>query len=145
MIDVVVDASVASKWFLTESDSALAEHLLAADVRLHAPDLLRVEVANTFWKHMIKGSIDRTLWEFARPRLERSIEHWHASSLFLQDALAMACDSAHPIYDFIYLALAQHLGARLVTADRRFLGKAPTGRVIALEDWRPQREFESAP
>ncbi|CAN5396007.1 type II toxin-antitoxin system VapC family toxin [soil metagenome] len=137
MTIVVVDASVVVKWFLPEADSKNAERLLASDKELHAPDLLRLEVANAFWKHVLQKTIDRTLWELARPKLERSIGQWHESGPLLTEAGRLACDAAHPIYDFVYLALAQRLGAPFVTADRRFLAKAPMSEVIALENWKP--------
>ena len=61
MKGVVVDASVAVKWYLTEvgSDSAFA--LLADAKSLHAPQLLEIEVANAFLKNVIKGLADATL------------------------------------------------------------------------------------
>ena len=36
-------------------------------------------------------------------------------------ALRLAVDLEHPIYDCIYLALAEQVGDELLTADRRFL------------------------
>ena len=43
---LVVDASVAVKWFLPEIDSDQALALLASDAVFHAPELLRLEIAN---------------------------------------------------------------------------------------------------
>lgn len=136
-MNLVVDASVAAKWFLSEPETQNAERILACGMVLHAPDLLRIEVANAFWKHILRGVVDQVDWEFALPKLERSIGQWHESSGLLTPALKLACEAAHPIYDFVYLALARRLGAPLVTADRRFLSKTPPGEVIALHDWNP--------
>lgn len=137
MTIVVVDASVAAKWFLPEDDSDIAERLLAAAGEIHAPDLMRIEVANTFWKHILGKNVTLADWEFARPRLERCVSRWHASGPLIAEATRMACAAEHPIYDFVYLVLAQRLGAPFVTADRRFLSLAPGGPVVALQNWCP--------
>ncbi len=54
-------------------------------------------------------------------------------------ALEIAIEIAHPIYDCVYLALAQRLGRTLVTADRRFLrslaGSDHAGRAMSLDDF----------
>jgi predicted nucleic acid-binding protein len=50
IIDVVVDASVAVKWFVPEIRSDKAIRLLDADFRRHIPVLLHTEVAQTIWK-----------------------------------------------------------------------------------------------
>lgn len=47
--------------------------------------------------------------------------------------LSLALD--HPIYDCLYLALAEKLDAPLISADQRLLALAPKGAAIALKDW----------
>jgi len=42
---IVVDASVAVKWFFPEAGTAEAQQVLASGDRLAAPALIRVEVA----------------------------------------------------------------------------------------------------
>lgn len=123
MSALVVDASVAVKWYLPEEDSETALALLGSAAALHAPGLLRLEVANAFWKHARAGQIDQGLWALARPRLERSIGQWHDSASLLDEAFAMAGAMGHPVYDCLYLALARHLGAKRVSADRRLIAK----------------------
>lgn len=100
-------------------------------------DLLRVELANAFWRHVQHGRIDRTLWDAARPKLERINGQWHENGPLLAEAFRLACEAAHPVYDFVYVALAQRLGVTLVTADRRLLSKAAGEKLVALEDWTP--------
>lgn len=121
MSTLVVDASVAVKWYLPADDSEAALRLLSDEAALHAPDLLRTEVANAFWKHILRGDIDRSVWSFARLRLERSIRQWHESRFYLEEAFSMACEMSHPVYDCIYMAIARQLGGKLVTADQRLV------------------------
>ena len=46
MSDFIVDASVAVKWFVAETDSLVADELSASNHRLFAPRLIMTEVAN---------------------------------------------------------------------------------------------------
>ena len=50
MSRVVVDASVAVKWFLPEIHSGAALRYLDDDCERLAPDLLYVEFGNVIWK-----------------------------------------------------------------------------------------------
>ena len=50
MMKVVVDASVAAKWFLPEIHSDAAARLLDPAIALYAPDLIVPEFGNILWK-----------------------------------------------------------------------------------------------
>lgn len=47
---VIIDASVALKWFIEESESHVARRILDCDKPLAAPDLVIAEVCNAAWK-----------------------------------------------------------------------------------------------
>jgi predicted nucleic acid-binding protein len=53
---LVVDASVAVKWILAESDSELAQEIVQSP--LLAPDLLLIECGNAIWRHVQLGEVD---------------------------------------------------------------------------------------
>lgn len=136
---VVVDASVAIKWFVTEADSHEAERLLAPHVELHAPLLLMTEFANALWKNVRKGLIDLAHAQGAMTGIRRTIAHWHATEGMLEDALEWSIRVGHPVYDILYVALAQRNGLRCVTADWRFVRKLESTehaeRVVHLSEW----------
>ncbi len=138
---LVVDASVALKWFVLEADSEAAERLLENAAPLHAPTLLMSEFANGLWKNRKRDLIDAEQAQRALATLPRSINVWRPTDRYLGEALGMAMALDHPIYDMVYLAMARESGARVVTADQRFLrrvsGTAHESQVIALADWRP--------
>ena len=136
---MVVDASVAVKWFLPETGSDLALSLLASDAVFHAPELLRLEIANALWKNVLKKIVAREVFAMAAREIERVIGHWHDPAPFVEAAFGHACDHSHPIYDFIYLELARSLGTQLVTADIRLLRVAPKGLAVALADWKQEK------
>ncbi|MGA0598713.1 type II toxin-antitoxin system VapC family toxin [Enterovirga sp. CN4-39] len=118
---LVVDASVAVKWFVSEADSDAAERLLGSTGTFHAPELLKSELTNALWKNITKGMISEEQATSALAGIERSITKWHPVDPLLPQALAWAVEHAHPIYDFCYLALARSLGVTMVTADKRLL------------------------
>jgi predicted nucleic acid-binding protein len=116
---LVVDASVAVKWVLAESDSELAQQIVHAS--LLAPDLLLIECGNAIWWHAQLGEVDPAevpqLWAVLRAMPVEIV----ASPELVEPALDLAVALNHPIYDCLYLALALDRGARVVSTDRRFL------------------------
>lgn len=114
---LVVDASVAVKWFAREVLTDRARELLSSPDELLAPDWLMVEAASTFWKK-IKQS------EMLEVHAERHIEDLplffsrkYSTRELLPEAFRLAVRLKHSVYDCIYVALAQREGAALVTAD----------------------------
>ena len=55
MSDFIVDASVAVKWLVAETDSMVADELSAGNHRLFAPRLILTEVANVLARKAIAG------------------------------------------------------------------------------------------
>ncbi|MDI9430809.1 MAG: type II toxin-antitoxin system VapC family toxin [Planctomycetota bacterium] len=118
MKTVVVDASVAAKWFLPEPEAAAAVRLLDGRRRLVAPDLICTEVGNIFWKLCTRKLL-------AADEAAEMLDHFlsmplgiHDSALLLPAALEIAVATCRTVYDSLYLALAVELGATVVTADR---------------------------
>ena len=138
---LVVDASVALKWFVLEDDSDVAERLLESAAPLHAPTLLLAEITNGLWKNQKRNLIDTEQAQRALSVLPQSINVWRLTERYLADALEIAIELDHPIYDMIYLALARESGGQVVTADKRFLRRVAStpyaAFVVAISDWRP--------
>ncbi len=118
---IVVDASVAAKWLLPESDSGIAVRLLDPSYELCAPRLLASEVANVLWRNALSGSLDR----YEAGRLANEVTsmslNWAEDEATSVDAVRIAIELGHPAYDCMYLALALRIGTEVVTADKRFI------------------------
>jgi predicted nucleic acid-binding protein len=120
MMELVVDASVALKWYVPEIGSLTAGRLLSLPARLIAPDLIVPEIGNILWKLLRRADIT--------PEQSLTIlETFETTSLtllpsvdLLRPALEMAVALDHGVYDCIYLALAKSRDCVMVTADRRF-------------------------
>ena len=123
-MNLTVDASIVVKWFVTEPLCEEARLLLTPRVRLHAPEFLLAEFANTIWKKGRRGEIPdpRPYFdEFAG--LHETIVLRPGSAL-IGRAAEIAVEIDHPVYDCLYLACAEATESAVVTADRRLADKA---------------------
>ncbi len=132
---IVVDASVAMKWVIPEVLSDQAGSLRGRADRLLAPDLLLPEAANALWKKLIRQEITTREAAQAMNLLMASGLDLRPSGPLLGRALGLARRLRHPVYDCIYVALAQAEGATLITADQRLLARVARGRTrVAVVD-----------
>lgn len=120
MISVVVDASVIVKLLVDEPDSSKAA-ALAGTYHLVAPDFARLEVGNTLWSRVHAGQFDGGIAQRFLDLLDESEIDTVPSAPLVSRALALATEIDHPIYDCVYLALAERVRCALVTADNRFV------------------------
>jgi hypothetical protein len=136
---LVVDASVAAKWFITEPDSAVADGLLTSGETLFAPSFLMTELANIIWKRCLRAGLPPAVWQQAQEGIAAAMTLSELGHELNQEAFDLAVAYRHPVYDCLYLALASQLDCRVVTADRRFASVfasgATAGRVVLLDDW----------
>lgn len=118
---LVVDASVAVKWFVHEEwrDQAM---LLLGGPDLRAPGLMRTECANILWKKARRGEIPRVRAGHALAELAEVPIRWLDDAPHVAGALRRALSLDHPAYDCVYLEVAAGLRLPLVTADRRLAG-----------------------
>ncbi len=122
-MSLVVDASVALKWFVPEPGHEAAIALLQRNDDLLAPDWLLVEVANALWKQWRRNAINGEQIDEILAMLPLLLVFTDARSLAPR-ASAIARSLDHPVYDCLYLAVAEANSAPLVTDDRTLLTKA---------------------
>lgn len=119
---IVVDASVAFKWFKDEEGSEAARELLL-EHGLSAPEIVIAEVLNAAWRAARIGAIEHE----QLPAVARELPRCFSSLAPLVPLAARATEMAraldHPVYDCFYLALAERSDATLVTADGRLLAR----------------------
>ena len=139
MTQVVVDANVAVKWLVEEEQRQEAARLLQDESELHAPRVLATEVANALLQKVERGEIETTAAGALADSVQRLPLYWADDEETIADAVRIAIELDHAAYDCMYLALALRLGARLVTADMKFVRRvAPTahgGAIVALTDY----------
>ncbi len=130
---VVVDASVAVKWFVPEAGSAWAERLIATDRILVAPDIMPIEAANAWWKKVRRGEMGKADLDQALAHLLAMGLEWIPTLPLLERAATMAVDIGQPVYDCAYLVACADRGAWIATADERLRAAAERMR---LRIWR---------
>jgi predicted nucleic acid-binding protein len=135
-VTLVVDASVAVKWLVPEPLTDAAERVLASDEELVVPDLLPIEVANALWKKVRRRELGRDDAVGALELLATLRLDVRSTSPLMPRAVALAVDLGHPVYDCVYLALAEATRGRLVVNDgpllRAIRGRRGLPRLIPL-------------
>jgi len=117
---LVVDASVAVKWYVPETGSQRAQVVLKSQAHLLAPDLILPEIGNILWKKVRRGELTLGDAEIITAALTASCPvQLISSSGLLTAALQIAAAYDRSVYDSLYLALARQTGCQLVTADER--------------------------
>lgn len=117
---LVVDASVAVKWFVREQDTEQARQLLTIPDSLIAPDWLLVEAASTFWKKIKRSELLVIHAERHLDEMPNFFEQLYPSAPLVAKAFSWSLRLKHSVYDCIYLALALQESCKLVTADAKF-------------------------
>ena len=139
---LVVDASVAMKWYLLEDGADSARQILAGGKTLVAPELVVAEVCSGSWIAYRRREITATQQgriaadiACVFDRLESLVHH-------SSRAAAIARELDHAAYDCFYLAVSEALDAPLVTVDGRLLAKVAgtrfAARTLGLNDYTPR-------
>jgi predicted nucleic acid-binding protein len=132
---MVIDASVAFKLVVEEPDSGEAVAWLGR-TELVAPTLIHAEVGNALWKQVLRKEIVADDELGARLADLGSYIRTVDELPFVPRALELAIELRHPMYDCVYLAVAEAEEDRLLTADRHFVRATEktryAARVVAL-------------
>ena len=132
-MSLVVDASVALKWFLLDEPQASRSLAIAQDdALLIAPDPLTAEVCNGAWRSARLGRLSDAQVDEIATCLPRFFDTLVSTTVLAPRAVTIAGQLEHPVYDCLYVSLAEAEKAQIVTADMRFLGKV---RGTSWEQW----------
>jgi predicted nucleic acid-binding protein len=128
---IVIDASIAAKWYLNEPGSEQAAAFMTSDAILIAPALIRIEVNGAIVRRYREGklSLERAgeacdLWD---ADLAAGLLRLVPDESLILPARTLSFQIRHAIQDCLYLAAAVSAGqVRLVTADPAFHARAAT-------------------
>jgi predicted nucleic acid-binding protein len=141
MNPLVIDASIAVKWFLPEdgSDEALIIRNRFVDREYHliAPDLMLSEFVNVLWKRR-EFVEEATSLDIISDLLALGID-LVPSEQFIVRAYKLGRQYSRTVYDSLYLALAESRSCDMVTADSRLYNAVEKHLpfVHLLGDWKP--------
>jgi len=133
---IVVDASVALQWIAPEADGQVEAESVLVERDLHAPDLLLIEVANALRKKLALGEVNEDQAFAGLRRIGEVLTVAPVTGELSYRALELALEIGHPVYDCVYLALAESLDATIATRDmeltKRFARAGYAHRLDAL-------------
>jgi predicted nucleic acid-binding protein len=138
----VVDASVAIKWFLPETRSQAALRLQHSNHRLHAPAFIMLELGNVLAKKIRRNELTQGEGKAILKDLKHIPFQQHSDMRLFRPAYTLALDTLRSLYDCLYLALAEVIDGRMVTADRKFydaLLKGPYAHRVLWVEHLPKR------
>ncbi len=141
MIDLVVDSSVAIKWFVPETFSAEADRILLAHdqgaLAFTAPEVIYAEFGNIVWKKHLFQGLSASDADFALARFQQLNFSVTSDAALLDEAYRLAVMYKRTVYDSLYLALSLRVGCQFVTADERLVNAvgATFSNVIWLANW----------
>jgi predicted nucleic acid-binding protein len=121
---VIVDASVAVKWYVREALHAQAREIMAQADDLAAPDIIVTEVANALQRKVSSGMVSKEQALEALRDLPNCFSQLIPADKTLRDGFELALELRHAFPDSVYLACAAMNDASLVTDDRKLWEKA---------------------
>jgi len=123
---IVVDASALLDVLLgTEWAHEIERHIFTGRPQLHAPHLIDLEITQVLRRFCRRGEFSETRAKVALDDLaDLSLER-HRHDPYLARIWSLRENLS--AYDAAYVALAETLGATLVTRDRRLASAAPPG------------------
>ncbi|HEU5209749.1 MAG TPA: type II toxin-antitoxin system VapC family toxin [Longimicrobiales bacterium] len=117
---LVIDASAMVQVLLRGAGANAIEERLFSGESLHAPHLLDLEVAQVLRRYQLAGDLDDARGELALDLHRDFAIQRYPHHLFLSRVWQLRRNAT--AYDAVYLALAEALGATLLTRDRRLAG-----------------------
>lgn len=123
---IVLDASAAVEWLLrTPTGSRVAHRILAREEEMHAPHLLKLEVAQV----LRRADIVRLMEPSRAQELLEDLLNLRLVQYDHEPLLRRVWELRHNLtaYDASYVALAEELGAPLLTCDAK-IATAPGHR-----------------
>ncbi|MBN9307150.1 MULTISPECIES: type II toxin-antitoxin system VapC family toxin [unclassified Devosia] len=123
---IVVDASVAVRWIAEEANAGSALTLLERG-DLVAPDLLAVEVGNALRRKERNGELKHEQVVGGLQLVFSRVTLRPPTAESMIRAVEIAAALEHPVYDCLYVGLAEALGGRFVSHDVELLKRVRRG------------------
>lgn len=125
MEEVVIDASVVTKWFIMEEDREKAlrirDDYIDGKLILSAPSLMPFEVVNAV-RYSRKDMDAERLSQISESLSLYGIKLHNLKEEYAKATIRAALDNGITIYDASYVALAEHLKTIMYTADVELVG-----------------------
>lgn len=121
MSAVALDASAAIRAVLAPNQNQVLLDHLGEAASVLAPHLFIAETANALWKYVRAGQLDRERAFDAHANALSLVDAMIDDAALFPEALQMASQCGHPVYDCMYLIVARRHAASLLSADNPLL------------------------
>jgi predicted nucleic acid-binding protein len=128
---VVLDASAAVRAVMDPAAQPGLLDRIAAASHVIAPVLFRAEVGNALWKYRRAGALDAVDAIDRHAEACALVDRFEDDAAMFPEALHLAIQQDHPVYDALYLVTARRHAACLVTFDRRLHERCERVRIEA--------------
>lgn len=141
MDNLVIDSSVAVKWFVVEPYSVEARRILDAYqdglLSFLAPDLINAEFGNIIWKKNLFQGLAASDAQAILDKFWQLQFTFRPTAELLKDAYEIALAHRRTVYDALYLALSVREDCPCVTADEKLVNAVGTAfpNLIWLPNW----------
>jgi predicted nucleic acid-binding protein len=123
MDKIVIDSSVAIKWFIPQNYSLEANKILNSyqqdQVILLAPDLIYSEMGNIVWKMERFQGLENQDAQVILDLFEQMQFNIVSSKQLLKDAYQFAVSHQRSVYDSLYVVLSIKEDCKFITADNK--------------------------
>ncbi len=141
MANLVVDSSVAIKWFIPEPYSTEARRILdgyqSGAISFLAPDLINAEFGNIVWKKHLFQGLDATDAQTVIDEFRKIALSYASTAILIEEAFLLAVTHRRSVYDMLYLALSIRENCSFVTADERLINAIGSSfpNMVWVADW----------
>lgn len=141
MPKLVVDSSVAVKWFVPEPYSAEARRVLddyqKGTLFLLAPDLINAEFGNIIWKKHLFHGLAAADAQAVVEGFRKVLLTVAPTASLLEEAYRLAVAHRRTVYDALYLALSLREQCQFVTADEKLVNAVSSSfpQILWLAKW----------
>jgi len=138
---LVIDSSVAIKWFVPEPYSTEARRILDAYqtgvISFLAPDLLNAEFGNIVWKKRLYQGLADDDAQIIIEEFRKLGFTFASTAILLEEAYRLAAMHHRTVYDAMYLALSVREICRFVTADEKLVNAVGPSfpNIVWLANW----------
>lgn len=116
---LVLDASAAVRAVMDAAAQPSLLRQLASATLVLAPELMRVEAANALWKYQRAGLISISEAQDRHAEIGLLVHRFIEEQVLFPEALQLAADFDHPVYDAVYAVTTRRQAATLLSFDRR--------------------------
>ncbi len=131
-MNLVIDANVGVKWFIEEPRSSAARKILEKGSSFIAPDIFIPEICNVVWKKVKQQEVTAEQGQAIVSNISAILDRIVPSPDLANRAFSLAVRHNHPVYDCLYLALAERESFILITDDAKLVTIAKRAKLGGL-------------